>query len=204
MMEDQLLRRKLGCSDWPVSRARRIFQDHLLTSRSASFFGLFSSGMVVTSAYFAFTNLSTVENLARRTRTYNFAVLIPSSSSSSTMPYQTITYPLTPPSEAAQEQRLPMGQQRTFAILHVAKGQNPYALKASENFKEVMGLHIWDWFLPMKYSPCCAHGAQGDAETGLGAPSKSMYRMGPVFEKLKADAALPHSGPLREKTAEMV
>lgn len=194
------IRRQLGCSyrtvGKPVSSSR--IEAHSFP-RSA-FFGLFASGMAMTSSYFAFTNLSTVENLARRTRTYNLAVLLPPTNipPPTTTSYRTITYPLA----ATPEEQLhaPRPGQRTFAILSVRQGQNPYSLSPFENFKQVLGNRLWDWFLPIRLSPCCAHG-RGDAE---GGSVSSMYPMGSVFEKVKADAGLPTSGPVGEKAGEVI
>jgi len=153
--------------------------------------------MVITSAYFAFTNLSTVENLARRTRIYNFAVLLPQSYlSSASTPFRTITYPLVTPSEDSSYPPPPTPGQRTFAILFAAKGRNPYSLSPLQNFKQVMGNHVWDWFLPIKYSPCCTHDVLDQEKTSR---QSSMYPMGAVFEKIKAEAGLPYTGSTQEK-----
>lgn len=215
------LRRQLECCYRAVSYPPSASHAHSIhTFQRSSLFGLFSSGMTSSSLFFSLTNLSTVENLARRSRTYNFAVLLPPSSASSQISspahYQTITYPLLPsPSPQSSDpgtegeadgadHPYPSRPQRTFAIIHVPKGQNPYSLSPWRNFKEVLGKKPWDWMLPIRYSPCCEHGIEDigsrrgarDVEKGgeVREIGGSMYPMGEVLERLKKEAGIGAAG----------
>jgi len=67
---------------------------------------------------------------------------------------------------------------RTFAILDMKQGQNPWDLGSLLlNWETVMGLSVIDWVLPIKRSPCCNH---EDAE--------SQFELGPWVDLLKASA----------------
>lgn len=48
---------------------------------------------------------------------------------------------------------------RTFAILKMLEpGDNPWDLGTRiANLETVMGISVWDWFLPFRRSPCCHH-----------------------------------------------
>lgn len=147
-----------------------------------------------TSLSYALKNLTTVDNMGYQRRVMHLAVLIdgpsqqrlPRPMSTSQMhgadgnedPWQgTITYPLlTTNTETTSP------PPRTFAILRTHPGMNPWNLGAYKNFKSIMGDHWYDWFLPLRHSPCCNHD-RGD----------SMYELGPDVEQLKADAGLSSS-----------
>lgn len=65
---------------------------------------------------------------------------------------------------------------RTFAILNMKQGQNPWDLGSLLlNWETVMGTSVIDWVLPIKRSPCCNH---EDAE--------SQFEIGPSVDLLKA------------------
>ncbi|KAF7862739.1 hypothetical protein EAF04_007612 [Stromatinia cepivora] len=65
---------------------------------------------------------------------------------------------------------------RTFAILEMSLGDNPWDLgSALLNWKSVMGEHFIDWFLPMKRSPCCNH-----------ENTESQFSIGPSVDRLRA------------------
>lgn len=101
----------------------------------------------------------------------------------------TITYPIyTKPSSpssstfSAPNSECPqptLPPPRTFAILRTTPGSNPWNMGTLENFKSVMGKHWYDWFLPLRYSPCCDHD-RGD----------SFYEFGSDVETLKREAGL--------------
>ncbi|ORY60634.1 palmitoyltransferase PFA5 [Pseudomassariella vexata] len=65
--------------------------------------------------------------------------------------------------------------QRTYAILRTDPGENPWDLGFWQNWKDVMGNNILDWFLPLRRSPCTCHDSQ-----------ESYYRMGPLLSELRA------------------
>lgn len=155
----------------------------------------------MTSIGLASKNLTTVDNIGHQRRVMHIAVLVDSTqqrhprpmstghlkptheSEDDEDPWQgTITYPLNVIHDASSETTLPLPSSsplRTFAILRTHPGMNPWNLGAFRNLKSVMGIHWYDWILPLRHSPCCNHD-RGD----------SMYELGPDVERLKADAGL--------------
>jgi palmitoyltransferase len=183
--------------------------------------------MAQNSLYFAFLNSTTVDNLTRKTKVYHFAVHVPDSfrpaiepppvthfpAHPTTQPlntaeppplYRTVTYPMADGTSISQVSPEPT---RKFAILATPAGGNPYLLATPlANFKTVMGERWWDWFLPLRHSPCWdgGHGYPfeqvdsehgGDAEKGL-AMRRKMYKTGPVVDDMIRYAELP---PLSER-----
>jgi palmitoyltransferase len=77
---------------------------------------------------------------------------------------------------------------RTFAILELPAGANPWDCGPLANVKEVLGHSFLDWFLPLKRSPCAIH---NDPD--------SMFKLGPAVAKAKQEAGLidgpEHAGP---------
>jgi len=140
-------------------------------------------GMTMSSLQFVFLNTTTIENLSRQSKVWTLAVLIPVDAHLPTpLPFYIITYPLgsvdpnqektTPPTSSSTETR-------TFAILHSKPGENPWDLGYFQNFKSVMGENWFDWFLPVRLSPCCDH-HRHNAE----------FETGPVVQRMKEDAGL--------------
>jgi palmitoyltransferase len=146
--------------------------------------------MTCTSLQFVISNLTTIENLSKRRRAWLLAVLIPPTFN---LPiegnYPHIIYPLplpanekisssTPSSpaseshdEAISEPEIPSERDaratRTFAILQLAVGRNPWDLGVVRNWKSVMGNNFLDWVLPIKQSPCRNHEShESQFETG--------------------------------------
>jgi hypothetical protein len=60
-----------------------------------------------------------------------------------------------------------------FAVITVPRFMNPWRLTAMENWRQIMGGHVIDWFLPFRQSPCSRH---TDPDT--------FYPLGSEFEKL--------------------
>ena len=131
---------------------------------------------------FVLLNTTTIENLSRHSKVWTLAVLIPKNSSHPIPPpFHTITYPLgyIGPNQDETRPQTPSMQPRTFAILHGKPGENPWDLGYFRNFKSVMGDHWYDWFLPIRYSPCIHHDRY-DAQ----------FETGPVVQRMKEDAGL--------------
>lgn len=84
-----------------------------------------------------------------------------------------------PPPPPARQQPPP----RTFAILRTTAGKNPWDKGLYGNFTSVMGDYVSDWFLPLRYSPCCDHD-RGD----------SFYEFGGVVSQMTRDAGLSPFG----------
>ena len=137
-------------------------------------------GMTGSSLQFALLNSTTIENLSRKNVVWTLAVHMPKPPEVSSG-FRTISY-----SNAQNlsdhltdlEQR-PSDGIRTFAILHTKPGENPFDLGQYGNFKAVMGDRWYDWFLPLRYSPCCNH----DHED-------SHFAMGPVVQRMRKEAGI--------------
>ncbi|KAG9598525.1 zf-DHHC-domain-containing protein, partial [Aureobasidium melanogenum] len=166
-------------------------------------FTLFAGGMAMTSMSLALKNLTTIDNIGHQRRVMHIAVLVDSSQQRQPRPMSTgnlkpshvtededpwqgtITYPLSVMPDASSETTLPpptSSPPRTFAVLRTHPGMNPWNLGAFRNFRSIMGNRWYDWFLPLRHSPCCNHD-RGD----------SMYELGPDVERLKVDAGLSSS-----------
>ena len=121
--------------------------------------------MTSSSLQFAFLNTTTIENLSRKTIVWTLAIHMPRISVTSPT-FRTVSYSSS-------------GVVRTFAILHTKPGENPFDLGPYRNFKSVMGDHWYDWFLPLRYSPCSHH----DRKDG-------QFAMGPVVQRMQRDAGI--------------
>lgn len=146
--------------------------------------------MTCSSLQFVFANLTTIENLSKKRRAWLLAVIIPPTF---TLPqqgnYPHIKYPLPLPASEKSSSSAPSSPAptphdgiisepealserdakatRTFAILQVAVGRNPWDLGAVGNWKSVMGNSFLDWVLPIKQSPCRNHEShESQFETG--------------------------------------
>jgi palmitoyltransferase len=134
-------------------------------------------------------NTTTVENLTRKTKVWQLAVLTPRPDSAGPLPSNTsklaflqVTYPQpNHHSEAAANGRPTMASPppRTFAILKTRPGENPWDLGMYQNFKSVMGDRWWDWFLPIRYSPSCNHDR-----------ADSAFPLGTVVDRMRREAGL--------------
>lgn len=99
----------------------------------------------------------------------------------------TITYPLITANTTTSNHQAP--SPRTFAILRTNPGMNPWNLSPLENWRQVMGLRAWDWFLPIRRSPCSAH-----------TRDDSLYPLGKDVDRLTTEAGLDDLGPAEEGT----
>jgi palmitoyltransferase len=166
------------------------------------------------SMYSIMANLSTIENLSKNTKVWQLAVFIPNhqpqsgimdaSGVVSGLEYPTITYPLPVMSEKSPQNSArstdtdtnsignPHSTRdskavRTFALLRMDPGQNPWDLGAAGNWKTVMGNNIFDWLLPIKRSPCCNHES-----------TESQFPVGIWVERLKANYGLMPENEIRK------
>jgi palmitoyltransferase len=165
--------------------------------------------MTCSAGHFALSNLTTIENLSKRTKVWQLAVHIPDRRQSPATgimgaPFPTVTYPLPivseKPSASLASSDTANGETfeiearhtdlahhaerdakatRTFAILQMEPGQNPWDLGAVGNWKSVMGTNLLDWFLPIRRSPLCNH------EGAI-----SQFKLGKDFDKLMAENGL--------------
>ena len=128
---------------------------------------------------FVFLNSTTVENLSRKVKVWSLAVYIPRPKDlPAQKPFRTVTYPLTTSPDVVSTRPL-----RTFAILHTKPGENPFDLGYYRNFKSVMGNTVFDWFFPLRYSPCADH-----------TSGKSDFALGRVVQRMREEAGLASPG----------
>lgn len=153
--------------------------------------------MALSSIQLTMENVSTIENLNRRSIVWTLAIRVPDhllerlwvSESPWAPTFRMVSYPSQPPATASQAQTTnPSTQeQHVFAILHTLPGENIFDLGSYlENLKQVMGYHALDWLLPFKQSPCADHSSL-----------QSAFALGPVVTRLKQEAGLatPENGP---------
>ncbi|RJE18260.1 palmitoyltransferase pfa5 [Aspergillus sclerotialis] len=165
----------------------------------SAFFGIFSFSMTISAVQLSSQNLTTIENLSRRSAVWTLAIRIPEhllsklnpdSESSWAPTFATISYPLTPtpPSQETQNKPSPSNQRHVFAILQTQPGENPFDLGSwTKNLQQVMGFSVAEWLLPFKQSPCANHSSL-----------ESAFALGPVVDRLKRDAGL-EPGPMPEE-----
>lgn len=159
----------------------------------AACFGLFTLGMSGSSLQFVLENLSTIENLGRKSKTMWLAIYISPVDAARIrqthntiifaigmrpkIPHQSADHATQPTTATTTDPAIKINPSaiREFVIVQTAPGQNPWNLGFAENFKQVMGNNILEWLLPIKRSPCCRR--SGGEE--------SRFRMGSVVEEMK-------------------
>ncbi|KAJ5672543.1 hypothetical protein N7507_001670 [Penicillium longicatenatum] len=158
-----------------------------------AFFGFFTGVMTLSSLQMAMVNVTTIENLSRRSRVWTLAIRVPEpllgrlwvSESAWAPTFRMVSYP--PEGSISPSQPQPSDTSTTarhvFAILHTSPGENPFDLGIWKNLQQVMGYSPTDWLLPLKPSPCADHTSQ-----------ESAFALGPVVTRLKQEAGLvpPH------------
>ncbi|CAG7997005.1 unnamed protein product [Penicillium nalgiovense] len=176
-------------------------------------FAFFTAGMTLSSVQMGIFNITTIENLNRRTAVWTLAIRVPeylldrlwAAESPWAPTYRMVSYPIQPPSSPTQPQATnpSPGERHVFAILHTLPGENPFDLGSPlKNLQQVMGYTVFDWLLPIKHSPCADHSSM-----------ESHFALGPVVTRLRQEAGLappengaavprsPHSGQShREKS----
>ncbi|KGO68850.1 hypothetical protein PITC_077910 [Penicillium italicum] len=176
-------------------------------------FAFFTAGMTLSSVQMAIFNITTIENLNRRSAVWTLAIRVPEHllerlwvvESPWAPTFRMVSYPLQAPSSPTESQPtnpFPGEERHVFAILHTLPGENPFDLGSPlKNFQQVMGYNVFDWMLPIKKSPCADHSSM-----------ESHFALGPVVTRLRLEAGLappenraaypqsPHSGRIhREK-----
>ncbi|PYH48942.1 DHHC family palmitoyltransferase [Aspergillus saccharolyticus JOP 1030-1] len=144
------------------------------------------------SVQLAMLNLTTIENINRRSAVWTLAIRVPKHLLNRLNPgsrwaptFRTITYPLPPMplTDEAQVDHQPAGEKHVFAILQTLPGENPFDLGSYfKNLQQVLGYNVIDWFLPLKQSPCAVR-----------KDSTSFFELGPVVSRLKREAGLEKS-----------
>ena len=78
---------------------------------------------------------------------------------------------------------------RTFAVLPMETGENPWDLGSSLlNLETVMGRSLFEYILPFRRSPCCNH-----------EDSESHYTLGPAADRIKAKYHFMNAEDIRVK-----
>jgi palmitoyltransferase len=126
----------------------------------AGLFGFMALGMFLTTMETQLHNLTSIERLGSY---YYMAVYLPAGSERPLDPNGTtrcgfVTYPF---------QGSHTSRSRTFAIISVRPGDNPWDIGRLQNLKSVLGERYWEWILPLGYPPCCFHG-RSDSDFPLG------------------------------------
>ena len=163
------------------SRATGTINVHWVVSLAlAGLFALFALGMTGSSLQFVLVNTTTIENLSRKSIVWDLAFRIPESLLGRiTVP----TVSISPSNLTPNQEPHPANQTTTlmkrYAILHSKPGDNPWDLGAYRNFQSVMGVNWWEWFLPLRHSPCCDHSGP-----------VSQFATGEVVEQMRRDAGI--------------
>ncbi|KAJ5958472.1 uncharacterized protein N7479_005622 [Penicillium vulpinum] len=161
-------------------------------------FAFFTAGMTLSSVQMGIFNITTIENLNRRTAVWTLAIRVPeyllerlwAAESPWAPTFRMVSYPLQTPSSPTEPQATTPspGERHVFAILHTLPGENPFDLGSPlKNLQQVMGYNVIDWLLPIKQSPCADHSSM-----------ESYFAMGPVVTRLRLEAGLappPDNGP---------
>lgn len=132
---------------------------------------------------YVFQNTTLIENLSRHSKVWQLAVHTDRPPiSQNGIGFPSVTYPLGDETTSAPNSK------RTFIILHSKPGENPWDLGWFENFKSVMGVHWYDWLIPLRHSPLRDH-----------SRGESQFELGPIVERMRADAGLiPPLSPPRD------
>lgn len=162
------------------------------------FFGVFTFTMTGTAVRYICVNLTNVDYLKAKTLVHQLAIRVPRGTPPGA-DYGVITYPLPRDGAAAAAAGTPLLDRtaaaepvsprdhlasRTFAIVRTEKGENPWDLGLSRNWKSVMGSNIADWLLPFNPSPCESF-----------ENNESFYEMGPLIQELRRRFNLPEVPP---------
>jgi len=136
----------------------------------SGFGGLIASSIVIRFGYLAAINqIATEETIGG---VIHLAVKVSEQEyqqrNDSKAPFQVITFPL--PGMAASSL-----EPRRYAILQLKHGGNPWNLGPLGNIRQIMGTHLIDWFLPLRYGPVCCH--DGKSEYALGRDFTEMERV---------------------------
>lgn len=146
--------------------------------------------MTISSIQIAMLNITTIENLNRRSIVWTLAIRVPDHllerlwvpDSPWAPTFRMVSYPPEPPASTAEQQptNTSTEERHVFAILHTLPGENPFDLGSSlKNMQQVMGYSVLDWLLPFKQSPCADHSSL-----------ESAFALGPVVTRLKQEAGL--------------
>jgi palmitoyltransferase len=147
--------------------------------------------MTLSSIQLAMLNITTIENLNRRSIVWTLAIRVPEhlltrlwvADSPWAPTFRMVSYPPEPPVSTQPPNDPSTTERHVFAILHTLPGENPFDLGSSlKNIQQVMGYSLADWLLPLKHSPCADHSSP-----------ESAFALGPVVTRIKQEAGLEPS-----------
>ncbi|KAJ5104939.1 hypothetical protein NUU61_002286 [Penicillium alfredii] len=145
-------------------------------------FGVFTLGMTLSSLQLAMFNLTTIENLNRRSAVWTLAIRVPDHLLDQLWASES---PWAPNFRMPQTSEPSTKERHVFAILQTQPGDNPFNLGSPlANLQQVMGYSVADWLLPLKQSPCADHSSL-----------ESAFALGPVVARLKQEAGLVAPSP---------
>ncbi|KAL9085167.1 MAG: hypothetical protein Q9159_004849 [Coniocarpon cinnabarinum] len=177
----------------------------IVTIAISGLFFLFTSGMSINALHFAFINSTTVDNMGRY-RSRFLAIHSPQLSALGEerrreldTHFTMVTFPL--------KSNGPY-QPRTFAVLSFPSGKNLYRLPNPwDNFRQIMGNHWHQWFLPIGHSPSSDHGyasSKRDVETAVGE-ARFMYHIDrEALDNMTTDAGLNDVSKIPKKKEQQV
>lgn len=128
-------------------------------------------GIVVRFGSYAIMNITTIEDLQRISPRHCLAIRIDESElprrtetigADAAPEFHWVKYPF-PKNYSADSTgkptEPPVQSKESFyyAIIPPAKGDSPWDLGSGQNWRAVMGVNVWDWFLPIRYSPHMNH-----------------------------------------------
>lgn len=144
--------------------------------------------MTFSSLQLAIWNVTTIENLNRKSIVWTLAIRVPdhlldrlwAPESPWAPTFRMVSYPPQPAPDPSPPQTAEVPPERhVFAILHTRPGENPFDLGGFKNLQQVMGYSVAEWLLPLKQSPCADHSSL-----------QSAFALGPVVTRLKQEAGL--------------
>jgi len=150
-----------------------------ITAGFAVFFMLLAGGTGLSAILLAGMNLTTLDNINQKTKVWQVAASTEMPKKSDGSDLTTVT--------------APKDHSRVFAILKSPAGCNPFDLGIMENFRQVLGYHVWDWFLPIKHSPLCYSDAGN---------SDKIRPILPCMEEMKEAAGLGSMTPQMRTTCD--
>jgi palmitoyltransferase len=162
---------------WAIVDRKRRWSDYdgnwIAIVAAAGLFGFMALGMFLTTMETQLHNLTTIERLGSH---YYMAVHLPAGSERPVDPNGTtrcgfVTYPFLGSAKSPS---------RSFAIIEVNPGDNPWDIGRLANLKSVLGEKYWEWLLPFRYPPCCFHDRLD-----------SDFPLGKDFERLRRNHSLP-------------
>lgn len=168
----------------------------------AGFFGLFTLGMSSSSSQFAVLNLTTIQNLGKRTHRYMIAIYLPPGTSAETIAaiqmegFAIKSFARSPNvsesttatgyelQEAATQYERDSLNIRSFFIVQLEKGENPWDLGSwLLNWKSVMGESVMSWIFPIRQSPTTRrYRSWEDNRLEKGQLLDSEFPFGPIVE----------------------